>query len=226
MKSLHAHDAILFDVGGTLLRVVRDPHEMALGAVAHLGTASAPDLHAGVLQAVAEWRTAGGHPGEEDLSSTWVRHYQRALTLASFTGDVTAAARIMEASFLSDGWEVFPDVLPLLDALRASGIRLGVVSNWPPTLGDTLERAGLGPYFEIIISSGAVGYAKPRREIFLAAVEPLGVDPARVLYVGDSVEHDVHGATAVGMAAVLLDRHDSHPGHRPRIRRLPDLLRS
>jgi putative hydrolase of the HAD superfamily len=224
VSDLTNYDAILFDVGGTLLHVVPDPHEMALGAVAHLGSASVDDLRVGVRQAVAEWSAAGGHPHEEDLTATWERHYERALTLARFTGDAAQAAAIMEATFLTEGWEVFPDAIPLLDALRDAGVRLGVISNWPPTLERTLERAGLSQYFETIVSSGAVGYAKPRPEIFLAALERLDIAPTRALYVGDSVEHDVLGAASVGMAAVLLDRHSSHPLHRPRIERLPELL--
>jgi putative hydrolase of the HAD superfamily len=52
----------------------------------------------------------------------------------------------------------------------------------------------------------------------------MGVDPQDVLYVGDSVEHDVMGARAAGMSAVLLDRASRYESQQPKVRSLVQLL--
>jgi 2-haloalkanoic acid dehalogenase type II len=210
-------DAVLFDVGGTLLDVRHDPQQRALARVNRDGGVSLDAFRAGLKDAVTNWRRAGGEDRHEDLTETWVRHYAYALAAAGFAGDCTHAAQCIEESFLFDGWEVFSDALPLLDMLQARGITLGIISNWPATLEATLRRAGLRHYFSVVISSGVVGYTKPHSEIFRAAASQLELDPARLLYVGDSVTHDLHGATRAGLQAVLLDRLGEHLEASPRI---------
>jgi putative hydrolase of the HAD superfamily len=217
------YDAILFDVGGTLLHVARDPQLRAIERVRHLGEIDAAAFARGVRQAVEEWRLNGGAPQEEDRPTTWEAHYRRALTLVAFQGDIGAAAQIMEATFLLDEWEVFDDVPLALQNIQSHGVRLGVISNWPATLEQTLARAALGVHFEVVIGSAAVGYAKPHPEIFRLAAARLGVNPSCVLYVGDSMEHDVNGARAAGMEVVLLDRTGRHPDYAPRLSSLSEL---
>ncbi len=82
-------------------------------------------------------------------------------------------------------------------------------------------------YFGPVVASGVVGYTKPHPQIFHLALAELGVAANRALYVGDSVPHDVQGAAAAGVDAVLLDRAGLFPSAPTRIRslmELPDLL--
>jgi HAD superfamily hydrolase (TIGR01509 family) len=219
--------AIIFDVGGTLLEILRSPNDLALEAIAHLGTVSAADYSHAIRQVVQEWRDAGGQPELEDLPATWVGHNHRALSLAGFTGDVSAAAEIIEATFLTEGWAVYPDAFDILNALRDQRYKLGIVSNWPATLDNALRRSGLRDYFPVVVGSGNVGYAKPHPQIFKIAADRLGVKTDEALYIGDSIEYDVAGALAAGMDVVLLDRDDRWKSHQPRIlslAQLPPLL--
>src|SRR5262245_38884165 len=110
--------AIIFDVGSTLLEIVRDPNELAVEAIAHLGTVSAAAYSAAVRRVAQEWREGGGKPELADLPSTWVGHNRRALSLVGFTGDASAAAQIIEETFLIEGWAVYPDVVDILNTLR------------------------------------------------------------------------------------------------------------
>src|SRR5690349_9303636 len=149
--STRPYDAVVFDVGGTLLDVPRDPQGRALERIAHLGAVCRDMFRAEVARAVADWREAGGEPSQEDLPATWVRHYERALQAAGFPGDCAAAAHLVEDTFLLDGWEVFPDVVASMERLRLQGWTLGIISNWPATLEATLERARLRQYFAVIV---------------------------------------------------------------------------
>jgi len=99
-----------------------------------------------------------------------------------------------------------------LRQLAARGVKLGIVSNADGTIEEQLKRGqicqvgeGLGVPVLAIIDSGVVGVAKPAAEIFRHALDPLGVEPKRSLYVGDTVRYDVRGARAAGLVPVHFD---------------------
>ena len=78
------------------------------------------------------------------------------------------------------------------------------------------------PTVAALVDSGVLGIAKPDPRIFAPAIEALGTDPARTLYVGDTVHADVRGAEAAGMPVVQLDPYDLHADHDHW--RLPDVV--
>ena len=103
----------------------------------------------------------------------------------------------------------YPEVPGVLRDLRARGAFLVVVSNWDVSLHEVLDRTGLRPLLDGVLTSAEVGEPKPRGAMFRAALELAGATPEEALHVGDSVEHDVAGALAMGMHAVLIDRDGS-----------------
>lgn len=103
----------------------------------------------------------------------------------------------------------YAEVRDVLAALQQRGYRLGIVSNWSWNLRDRVAQVGLDGPFELIWASAYAGCNKPHPDIFcqaLALMGPPEVSPDRVLYVGDSYEHDVVGARNAGLDVVLLDR--------------------
>ena len=96
---------------------------------------------------------------------------------------------------------------PLLRRL-AERYRLAVVSNfdYTPTALDILERAGVTGLFGTIVVSDEVGWRKPRRDIFDAALSRLGVRAEESLFVGDRADMDVLGAQQIGMDAAWINR--------------------
>ena len=123
-------------------------------------------------------------------------------------------------------YRLFPDTLPALKALHERGYRLGVISNWDWCLPELLAALGLAHYFEVIAVSARVGASKPHPSIFHYALNHFGVQPERVLHVGDNPEADAEGAQAAGMTGVLLDRRGVHrtSGRYPVIRQLTELV--
>jgi FMN phosphatase YigB (HAD superfamily) len=93
-----------------------------------------------------------------------------------------------------------PHHKPLLERLAAR-YRLAVVSNfdYTPTALEILERAGIARLFTTIVVSDAVGWRKPRREIFDEALRRVATGAADALFVGDRADIDVVGAQRVGM---------------------------
>jgi putative hydrolase of the HAD superfamily len=124
---------------------------------------------------------------------------------------------------------LYPEVPAILQRLAERGYRLGVISNWEPRLEQLCRSHDLGHYFQFVLASEAEGFAKPGPHLFRRALELSQTDPRRAIHVGDSYEHDVIGATSVGLGAILLDRGGYYSaGHwRPTIRslaELPDLV--
>jgi HAD superfamily hydrolase (TIGR01509 family) len=106
-----------------------------------------------------------------------------------------------------EGVVPFPDALSVLPILRASGLKLGIITNsaQPMWMRDIeLTAFGLIDYFpECRLSAADVGYLKPHPAIFETALANLGVTPGEALFIGDNPEADVEGAQRVGMRGVL-----------------------
>ena len=68
-----------------------------------------------------------------------------------------------------------------------------------------LQKDAARDFFAATIYSMDVGHAKPRPEIFAAAVETLGIPAGEILHIGDNERTDVRGALAAGFRAVRLD---------------------
>jgi HAD superfamily hydrolase (TIGR01509 family) len=94
----------------------------------------------------------------------------------------------------------------LLCSLRARGLKTGLVANsWPEParlLRADAEAFGLEPLLDVMVFSEEVGFAKPEPEIFLHALQELGVEPEDAMFVGDRLESDVQGAANLGMTTV------------------------
>ncbi len=119
-------------------------------------------------------------------------------------------------------FELFPDVAPLLDVLRASPCTVGLVSNTDRELEAFAAELGIGVDFAL--ASHAHGRRKPCATIFAAALALGGARPAAAVMVGDNLSDDIEGAIASGLRAVLVDRSDRHPDHPgERVRGLAEL---
>jgi putative hydrolase of the HAD superfamily len=105
---------------------------------------------------------------------------------------------------IADEVRPFPDAVATVRALRASGIRVGVLTNGPSGFQRRkLEVSGLGPELDAIAISEELGVAKPEPEAFAKALDLLGTRADETAMVGDSLANDVAGGLAAGLAAVV-----------------------
>jgi putative hydrolase of the HAD superfamily len=105
-------------------------------------------------------------------------------------------------------WRVYDDVAPALTELKRRGLKLGVISNFDSRLYDVLRVCDLDRFFDSVHVSTRVGAAKPDAAIFQAALNHYEIEAREAWHVGDSLRDDVEGASAIGVNAVLLDRHN------------------
>lgn len=100
----------------------------------------------------------------------------------------------------------YDDARPALISARGHGARVIVVSNWDVSLLEVLERVGLAPLVDAVVTSAAVGARKPQPGIFAHALALAGTAPEQALHVGDSLTEDVAGARGFGIRPLLLRR--------------------
>jgi putative hydrolase of the HAD superfamily len=108
-------------------------------------------------------------------------------------------------------FELRPEALGVLRALRAAGLRTGLVSDCTWELPTSWPSLPVSALIDAPVFSCVEGTRKPDPRLFRTVADRLGVDPADCLYVGDGGGRELTGASAVGMTAVLLAGADWHP---------------
>jgi putative hydrolase of the HAD superfamily len=142
----------------------------------------------------------------------WIEMYEYMASLLGLAPELhrKLAERVYDYYFSPQAWKTYDDVIPLLDALKERGFKMGLISNWDSTLEPIIKGLGLAHYFDPIISSAVARLHKPMPEIFLLALEHIGAKPENAMHIGDHVYADAKGAAGVGITPVLLDRHGAH----------------
>lgn len=95
-------------------------------------------------------------------------------------------------------------LVPFLDALRASNVRLAVGTSAPVSNVEfTLDGLSIRAYFDAVVDSSMIRHGKPNPEIYLTAADRVGVDPARCVVFEDALA-GIEAGVRAGMAVVAL----------------------
>jgi len=155
--------------------------------------------------------------GSDDASLSQLRdECARVLHEALPAAAAVDRAVVRQAMLDSIRFDAFADSGTALQGFRAGGLRVVVASNWDCSLPEVLAQARLLHLTDGVMSSAMAGAAKPDPALFEAALELAGCDASEALHVGDSLEHDVAGAMAAGIAPVLVAREGRPDAHVPR----------
>lgn len=112
-------------------------------------------------------------------------------------------ARALANDFFAED-RLDPVLLDVLRQLRPF-YRIGMITNAWPEVREILEdKLRISSYFDSVITSAEVGFAKPHPHIYRLALLSLGMAPEQAVFVDDFVEN-VEGARALGMRAVRFD---------------------
>lgn len=187
--------AVLFDLDGTLCESTQSETAIYEGAFEHAGVD--PVGRPGDL-----WAALDGPPDPDDEQQYLAAGFRRVLADHDREGldPAALAAGFIEAveygavAFLSGAERA-------LAAARENG-PVGLVTNGPERRqAPKVETLALESSMETIVYAGDMPRRKPHPDPFERAVDDLGVDPERTLYVGNSLEYDVGGAHAAGLRA-------------------------
>ncbi len=210
--------AVFFDFGGTLFsyrQMGGGTGRLIHEAVGKLGV----ELEPGRVGAAYKDATRDAYVALQErpyylhrelFEDTW-RRFARALgaePTAKWVDDLIDSQR--EA--VTEQFSLRDDCVETLEELRASGLRIAVVSNIDDDyLQPMIQRAGLTKLLHHWTSSEEARSCKPDAGIYRYACGKAGCLPEHVLFVGDSPEQDITGARALGMTTVLLCEEGAPP---------------
>jgi len=213
--------AVLFDAMGTLVRLEPPAPRLRAELAERFGIELSEEEARVAIGAEIAYYRAHHDDGRDAASLADLRARCAAALAAALPGTPPPLPELTEALLASLRFAPYPDAIAALDRLRAAGVARVVVSNWDASLHEVLDRVGLGPLLDGVVTSAEAGAAKPDPEIFRQGLALARAAPGEALHVGDTVAHDVEGARAAGIAAVLLVRDgEAPPGA---IRTLDDL---
>lgn len=124
------------------------------------------------------------------------------LTRAAWTTAVGEAVGHLEAAaeWLAEKGTVDPEMIDLIDELRAAGVIVAILTNGTDTVPAELDALGVTPHLDAIFNTAEIGFSKPDPRAFEHVCVALGVDPAAVFFTDDSVSK-LAGAIKLGMTA-------------------------
>lgn len=213
-RNLCAFDAVLLDAAGTLIRPRKPVGETYAEIAASYGATLQSDR---LMQAFVEvFRNM------PDLAFEWAskdelrrleRDWWRTLVhrvvvgTGSSVGDFDGFFETLYQHYAhGQAWQCFPEVPVVLRALRGKGYRIAVVSNFDSRLPGILDALGIREQMDAVVYSSEAGSAKPDPVIFQRALDALGVAPERAIHIGDNPRADLDGASAAGLAGLLIQR--------------------
>jgi len=106
-------------------------------------------------------------------------------------------------SWVSDAVnEPDPEMEQLLRRLKASGVRVALLTNSVPEFWTVIQETINTEIFDCVVDSSKVGLRKPEMKIYELVAEKLGVKTASCIMI-DDLEHNIEGAKRAGMEGVL-----------------------
>ncbi len=213
-----AIELIIFDWGGTLAEVARQPEALHRGAcaVGRILTGESDEAVAAELamRAISAEAAAAADPEHREVDlRELLAEWALARGLHGSNGDrLDAAVRAIGKHWVGGALEPVPGACEALTLLRQRGYRMGLLSNCsiPPVFcAQELERQGFAAMMDFTVFSSGVGYRKPSPIIYDAALRaafPAGrpADLSGVLFVGDSPSCDVAGPARLGMRTAMV----------------------
>jgi len=197
--------AVLFDLGGTLLKTAEIPCVMER-ILKDCG------VNRSLEEITKAWKRAEEELDFRDLARLldefWVQWNIRILSNLGVSLDIRALAEFI-ASHWWDYCDVtlYSDAEKILPLLKERGLRVGVVTNGLRSdVDEILPKVGLDGFFDVVVVIDTLGKMKPDVEVFKYALERLGVEASEAVFVGDEVKADYEGARKCGLTVYLVDR--------------------
>ncbi len=199
-------DAVTFDFGGTILRLVEFDKVAGVRRMLEICDTSDGCTEQDVLEFIDELDLQIQERREQSLIEYPAIQRQRLIYDAlGMVFDLSPHEIELEFWKASMQYSVEEGITTVLDGLSARDVKLAVLSNSAFSANSVryeLQRHGLHDYFSDIVVSADYGFRKPHPLIYRSTLSLLGTDAARTWHVGNSRYYDVEGAIIAGMGAV------------------------
>lgn len=151
-------------------------------------------------------------------------------TIAKLGGlDVSRLPALLDAAWethqVLNLWTKVPDGLgTALDRIRASGVKVAIISNSEGMLDRLFADLGIAQHFDLVVDSGRIGIEKPDPRIFQIAMSHFGISPKRTLHLGDTFATDILGARNAHIRHALIDPFGHYTGRHQDVPRAPGVV--
>ncbi|MBR4960991.1 MAG: HAD-IA family hydrolase [Clostridia bacterium] len=186
--------AVIFDMFETLITHYRSPLYFGRQIAAEVGIEEA--VFRDVWDTTDHARTLGKTTLEETIELVLKKNGRYSETLYS------SIIRKRKETKTECFRHLHPEILPMLDALRASGRKIGLITNCYLEESGVIRESVLFPYFDAVCMSCELGMMKPDPAIYCRCMDELSVCPEECLYVGDGGSRELESARSLGMHPV------------------------
>jgi HAD superfamily hydrolase (TIGR01509 family) len=196
--------ALLFDVDGTIADTERDGHRVAFNrafAEAGLDWQWSEELY-GKLLAVT-----GGKERIRYYLDNFNTGFERPAELADFIAGLHQSKTRHYVQMLSQALiPLRPGVKRLIDEARAAGMRLAVVTTTTPENVSALLENAMDPeamsWFEVIAAGDIVPAKKPAPDIYIWAMEQMGLHAEDCIAFEDS-HNGIRSSRGAGLTTIV-----------------------
>jgi putative hydrolase of the HAD superfamily len=206
---------MLIDMDDTILSAHGHP-EIAWNIVAtefagELGQFSPRQVADAIADTARQFWAVAGAEWRLKLAEARAEVVRRGLaTLAGRALPDDLAVRLAErfTTYRDEQMFVFPGAHDAIDALKARGVKLALVTNGAADIQrGKIERFALAHRFDHIQIEGEHGFGKPEERAYLHAMDALGVTAGETWMVGDNLEWEVEAPQRLGIYAIWMDIH-------------------
>ena len=225
--------AVFFDLYHTLVRYDPPREELQARALKEFGIEVSPEVFQRPLAIADEFiyqelvRSSLTKRPKEEQMAVWVQYERILLKEAGIKADDKLILGLLGNMLKLDyNLVLYDDVMLTLTDLKNRNLILGLISNVDSDITPLLDKLGVKPLLQVVVTSQDADANKPQPEIFRKALRQAGMQASEAIYVGDQYQVDVVGAGKAGMKGVLLDRSDyfKETTDCPRIRSLTQLV--
>jgi putative hydrolase of the HAD superfamily len=205
---------IIFDFDNTLARLKRPIEELmregAKTAEAYMRATGMDDLPEEFWESIVEARifaqTKSDDEQEEHIAEDTLSFLLQFFGYPASKMDLDVLHRAVDLFYAPEmtAWEAMPDAVDLLRGLSEEGYKIALIANYScdRVFQRIVDYTGLRPYLDTCLSSAAVEWRKPSRDIYDAILKRWDAEPYEVVCVGDSLKHDIAGGIDLGAQTI------------------------
>ncbi len=205
---------LIFDFDNTLAQLNRSLDELmnagAQTAVAYMRSTGMTDLPDDFWEHLVEARrfaqTKSDDEQEEHTADDTLSFLLQFFNYPASRMDADVLRQAVDLFYAPEmtAWEPLPGAIDLLQHLRAEGYPIAVIANYPidRVFQRIIDYICLRPYLDVCLSSAAVEWRKPEKDIYNTVLTRWDAEPYELICVGDSLKHDIAGGQAIGALTV------------------------
>jgi FMN phosphatase YigB (HAD superfamily) len=205
---------IIFDFDNTLARLGRPLDELmregASTAEQYMRSTGMEDLPESFWESIVEARifaqTKSDDEQEEHVADDALSFLLQFFGYPASKMDPDVLHRAVDLFYAPEmsAWRPMPGALKLLKQLKEEGYKLAIVANHScdRAFQRMVDYTGLRPSMDFCLSSAAVEWRKPGRDIYDVVLKRWDAEPYEVVCVGDSLKHDIAGGLELGAQTV------------------------